>query len=209
MCLRLLCALAVAGCATSPSRSTLAPSVPSDRHPAVVTTTNNQPIRRAAESELGADAAQAIPPATRAVPQPAEPGAAAIVQAISKAIADRAGGPGGQVRIGLWQLRNQSRCNSPEFAAFRERFAGLLNRAAKDSQTALAGNAIEFTADPDAAVDFELQGAAYLITAQGFDVWELFPSLSPTEPAWTIWQSPNPLRVLRQARPGQAQILNW
>ena len=66
-----------------------------------------------------------------------------------------------------------------------------------------------FTTDVDQPVHYQLLGTAYLVTAEGFDQWELFLRLSPAEDAWTIWQPAVPVRVLRQPRPGQPQITRW
>jgi len=203
-------ALFAAGCAVdSVHRSSLAPSQPSNRHPAVVSTTTNEPVRKAAEAELGQQAAVAIPHVERPAPQLVDAGAAAVVQAIANRLSDPQVGPDGVIHIGLTQVRNQSRATAAEYSAFIDLFADLLTRAANADREAGISPRIEFTGEPRATVQYQLQGAAYTISTEGFDVWELFLSMSPASKDWAIWQADRSIRVLRQARPGQPQVVSW
>ena len=175
-------------------------SVPSNRHPTTVTSASNQPVRVAAESELGSEAAANIPEALRALPAPPDPGAAALVDSMLAGLGQRQAGPDGITTIGVRQVRNQSRCSGGEFGAFRERFAQLLNHQGRDSK-------VRFSGESDAVTQYELQGAAYLTTTQGFDVWELYLSLTPSVESWAVWTANGPVHVLRTPRPGQPQVL--
>ncbi|MHC4414553.1 MAG: hypothetical protein ACYS0G_04645 [Planctomycetota bacterium] len=130
-----------------------------------------------------------------------DPGADALVDAILKSLADPARGPDGDARVGLARLRNQSHCSAREFAAFRERLARLLDRPGRFAR-------IRFIADPDQTVEYELRGTAYLLTAGGFDQWELYLSLYRTGQAWPVWQADGPIRLLRQRRPGTPEIFS-
>lgn len=152
-------------------------------------------LRQGVQDELGADAAEAMPDRSTARPQPPDPGAAALVASIRK----RLGARPGDHRVGLWRLRNQSHGSSTEFHAFLERLAELLNRAARETD-------LHFTADPGDSVDYQMLGASYLTTLEGFDVWELYLSLTATHEQWTLWQGDGPVHVLRQPRPAQRQI---
>lgn len=202
----ILATASLSGCSSPTSRRTsLLPYQPATQHPAIVTATTNQPIRAAAKEELGEKQAQAIPAVERPAPQPVDKGAALLVQSMLNRMEKRALGNDGVTHIGLSNLRNQSRATSQEFEAFCERLAGLLTHAAKDAR----GGSMRFTCDETETVQYQLQGAAYLNSVEGFDVWELFLSMSPSSQAWTIWQANNPVRVLRQPRPGQPQILSW
>lgn len=209
LCLALLIAIGliwVGGCATAPTYSNRQmPHQSAVTHPAIVTPTNNEPIRAAAANEIDEETARAIPQIERPAPQPVDPGAAALLQAMLDRMGERIIGPEDTTRIGLSQLRNQSRASSAEFNEFRERFARLLNRAAEDAR----GAKVRFMCDADQDVEYQMQGAVYMISAGGFDLWEMFLSLTPSEKAWTVWEARNPLRVLRQPRPGQPQFVAW
>lgn len=196
-------AIAISGCATAPNvpvKSAVhrAPTAPPPG--AIVYSDSAQPARVAAEQELGPAAAKAILPAPAAAPRPSEPVAQALVRSMLNSLTTRIVDAEGVTRIGVNQLRNQSHSGPAEFAAFTQRLAELLTGAGREWR-------VEFVADSSAAAHYQLQGAAYLISAQGFDVWELFLSLTPTSPDWTVWQSPKAVRVLRQPRPGETQFL--
>jgi hypothetical protein len=105
------------------------------------------------------------------------------------------------VRISVAGLRNQSHATPREFAQLQSRLAGLLGVAA-------AGSGVRFELMPDAAPDYRLDGAAYLATRGGFDVWELYLRLSPVDRRGIIWRWDDPVHVLRQPRPNQAEILS-
>lgn len=113
---------------------------------------------------------------------------------------DRVTGGDGITRIGMNQVRNQSHATPAEFAAFQHRFAGLLNEAGRESR-------MHFTDEPDAAVEYQMQGAAYVVVIEGMDAWELFLSVSRADRAMAVWQAGGALHVMRQPRAGMPQIL--
>jgi hypothetical protein len=198
----------IMGCATLNDRAKIAPYRPSYVHPAMVTPVNNEPAREAAREELGPEVAAEIPKVDREPPQPVETGAAALVQSMANALRDRVMDEEGLTRIAI-QLRNQSRCGTGEFNAMRERLALELNRAADDARGARLSFAIESDANDATPPHYYIQGSAYLISAGGFDLWELFLSMTPASESLAIWNSPRPVRVLRTPRPSQPQIVAW
>ena len=209
----LLSATLIMGCATMHDRAKIMPTQPSYVHPAVVTPVTNEPVREAASEELGPEVAADIPKVEREPPQPVEVGAAALVESITNAMRDRVMDDQGVTRIAI-QLRNQSRCGAGEFDAMRERLAKELNHAAEDARGAQLRFIVH--SEGDAAGDagaldahYLMQGSAYLISAGGFDLWELFLSLTPASENFGIWESPRPVRVLRTPRMGQPHIVAW
>jgi hypothetical protein len=130
---------------------------------------------------------------------PAEPIAAGLVAAIVDAVPDRATAPDGWTVVGLGHLRNHSHAAEPEFRALVARLAEALAPAG-------IGARVRFVANPSTATQYELAGTAYLITADGFDQWEIFLRLSPADDAWTLRTWDEPLRVLRHPRAGQPQL---
>lgn len=199
--------LALGGCESSRRSTTthLVPSQPSVRHPATVVPTDNQHVRDAEMEELGSEMGREIPVVQRPAPMPvlSDPGAIALVQAISDRLGTRTFGADGVSRIGLMQVKNQSRATSAEFDAFRERFVSLLNHA---SSVAMRGN-LDFVSDANQQVHYHVQGAAYLITLDGFEMWELFLTMTPADQPHSIWQGDHPIHVLRQPHPGQPQVM--
>jgi hypothetical protein len=193
-CRRSILCLAVvlcAGCSapqsirTSPNRSALASA-----------SLTRSPVK----GEKSATGSRNGTPVKRAIGDSIDLNAKALVQSMLARLPDRDSDSDGMTRIGVGQIRNQSRSRSGEFAEFRQRLARLFTQAAGDSR-------VQFTADANARNHYELQGAAYLITRDGFDVWELFLSVSPAEDSYSLWQADSAVYVLRQARPGQPQML--
>jgi hypothetical protein len=204
----ILCALifALVGCSSASHRqATMMPTRPSAVHPSVAASTSNEHVRSAADQELGAETAASIPIEEQPSPEIAEPGAAAIAHAILLATLEHAGPGSEPIQISLQELKNQSRCGAAEFDQFRQRFAEVLNRAAQSQRAPIRFIA----ADEKSIADYRVQGAAYLISRSGFDVWELFLSITPANQSWSVWQAPGPIRVLRHARPNQPQIIEW
>ena len=97
------------------------------------------------------------------------------------------------VRVGM--LRNQSHATTGEFRAMLERLAAALSRAG-----ASGGAPMRFVAGSGELVDYELGGAAYLMTAGGFDQWELYPTLRLPDGGATLWSADGAVRMLRQPR---------
>lgn len=95
--------------------------------------------------------------------------------------------------ISTFSIRNQSKAQCDEFDAMLVRLAELLDAAGSEE-------GLRFTADAARSVDYHLKGAAYLVTAEGFDLWELYLSLRPSDRAWTLWQADAPVRLLRSTR---------
>ena len=162
----------------------------------------SHPAQEAARDELGDQAADALVVEPRKPPMPPEPGALALVASMTASMPSRAADEQGITRIGLHYLRNLSRADAEEFNTLTQRLADLLSAAGRHLSTT-------FTTSFDEEVHYELLGTAYLITADGFDQWELFLRLSPADESWTIWEHDAPLRLIRHPRPGQAQITQW
>jgi hypothetical protein len=196
MILGLIAPLALLGCQYADRDLSPAPTA------ALVQTEAPHPAEQAARNELGDEAAEAVDIQPRRPPAPTEPGALALVASMTAGMPGRAVDEQGITRIGLHYLRNQSRADAEEFDRFTARLADLLSAAGSHLSTA-------FTTSLDEPVQYELLGTAYLITADGFDQWELFLRLSPAEESWTIWQTDAPVRVIRHARPGAPQITQW
>lgn len=164
---------------------------------AVVSVTDNQAVREEARAELGEETAQAIPAMRRPVLPPADPAAALLVDSMLIRLGPgRAVGSDGNTTITLSPLRNQSRCGAAEFEGFCERLASTLTDAASDSR-------VRFTCQASDEAQYMMLGTAYLITAEGFDLWELYLSLSPSSEAFSLWESDGAVRLFRHARPGQ------
>lgn len=172
-------------------------SQPYVRSSAISSPRSDQPIRKDAARELGPEVAASMPEIVREQPKLSDRGAQAMVDSMLAAIERK----DGVAMITLEPLRNQSRTAAGEFESFRERLAELLSAAGEKSGLRFTSKAND-TQD----ADYELQGAAYLATVEGVDMWELYINLSPTKNHWSIWQSNGPVKVLRRSRPNQTQI---
>jgi len=101
----------------------------------------------------------------------------------------------GEILVRVDMLHNQSHASSGEFGAMLERLAAALSRAG-----ASGGAPMRFVVRPGEPVDYELGGAVYLLTAGGFDQWELYPTLRIPDGGATLWSADGPVRMLRQPR---------
>ena len=171
-------------------------SQPMVRNAAFPAPPKDPPGRADAARELGPAVAASMPETKREAPALSDPGAKALIDSMLASIDHRTSS---EVIISLQPLRNQSKTSSGEFESLRERLAELLSDAAKNSGA-------RFTANDNEAAAYEVQGAAYLATVDGVDMWELYLNLSPTKNYWSIWQTNGPVRVLRRPRPNQPQI---
>lgn len=175
------------------------------------------PIPAQAQHEIAAPATSDIETESHAAasvePQPAQPAVSPVVRArISPALTrmveeldaaidacprsakmDRA--------VSLAHMRNMSHANAREFDAVRARLAELLNAAAASS-----GSTLHFIASDTEPASFDLLGAGYLATLDGFDAWELFLSVSRRDVPYDLWRSDGPVRVLRFEQPMSAQV---
>ena len=153
---------------------------------------------------------QAPPPApgeaepVSAPPEPVQPqtdpGADAIVGQIAKSIRPRNVDAEPETRISLSRLYNQSHASGREFDALRHRLARVLNGSGRRQ-------GMWFAVQRHESIDYELHGAAYLVTVAGRDQWELHLSLRPAGASWTVWRADAPLRMFRQLQGGDQQIL--
>jgi hypothetical protein len=109
--------------------------------------------------------------------------------------------PWGEVLVSVEGLRNQSHASTGEFEKLLERLATTLSRAGSTGRVPL-----KFTLRPQEPVDYELSGTAYLMTAAGFDHWELYLNLRAAGREWTIWSADGPVLILRQPRGGVDRI---
>ncbi len=161
-------------------------------------------ISEAFDTTAGGEPSPADTRAGLQIPQlgthPTDPGADALVRSILASLDTPTRTPGGETRVRVDRFRNQSHCSQREFASLRRRLADVLSRSGRSDQ-------IRFVADAAQPAHYELHGTAYLVTTRGFDQWELYLSLRPAGQAWTIWQSDRPVRMLRQARPGEPEII--
>ncbi len=101
----------------------------------------------------------------------------------------------GEILIRVDMLRNQSHASTGEFGAMLERLAAALSRAG-----ASGGAPMRIVVRPGEPVDYEMGGAVYLMTAGGFDQWELYPTLRIPDGGATLWSADGAVRMLRQAR---------
>lgn len=120
-----------------------------------------------------------------------DPGAVWLVQKIEAALDGRE--HDSPVWIGTHKLRNQSRAQCDEFDAMLARLAELLDAAGAEQN-------LRFTSNAAQAVAYDLKGTAYLVTFEGFDLWEMYLSIKPSDRAWTLWQAEAPIRLLRSER---------
>lgn len=168
----------------------------------------------AAQEELGPDGVEPPGVEREDIAGPPDLGAVAIVEGILGAISrERSLSLADPVTI-LVDLSNQSHARPREFDEFQARFAALLDRAGEEEGLAYlpfeASDDGELaTLEADLNIGYRLVGAAYLVTAQGFDQWELFLRLLPIDSSMTVWEARTPVRVLRFARPGHQQITLW
>jgi len=103
--------------------------------------------------------------------------------------------------VSLASMRNLSHATPREFSAMRARLAELLTAAASTDDSTL-----RFVAGENDPAQFELQGAAYLATVDGFDTWELYLGLSRREAPHDLWRSAGPVCILRFEHPRAAQV---
>lgn len=180
------------------------PPVSPSTSPAIEQTQNGNAhdaaIRAAAETELGPAVAASmptVPPSTP--PEPIDVGAADLMASIANALGDRSSSTDGVTLVNVRGVRNLSRTNAAEFESFMHRFREVMTRAG-------ANRRIAFTDDAAAAAQYQLEGTVYMTYAEGFDQWELYLSLRPTDRDFDVWNASAPVRVLRIVRPGIGQI---
>ncbi len=161
-------------------------------------------ITDAFDATAGGEPSPADTQAELQIPQlgahPTDPGADALVRSILASLDNPAKAPGGETRVRVDRIRNQSHCSQREFASLRRRLADVLSRSGRSDQ-------VRFVADAAQPARYELHGTAYLVTARGFDQWELYLSLRPAGQAWTIWRADAAVRMFRQPRPGEPEII--
>lgn len=186
--------VSLGGCTGDFNKAAFAPNAISlQPTPAPSTLTADDEVPAPPEAEPVSVPAEPVPPLT-------DPGADAIVGQMAKSIRPRHGDAERETRISLSRLSNQSHASSREFEALRNRLARVLNLSGR-------GSGIWFEVPPHASVDYELHGAVYLVTVAGRDQWELHLSLRPADGSWTVWRADGPLRMFRQLRGGDRQIL--
>jgi hypothetical protein len=129
-----------------------------------------------------------------------EPVAEVLVQAMLNSIQDRRVSDDGYTRISVEQVRNQSRTSRDEFDAFSMRLSEILTQASNDPK-------VIFVPRADGEFQYHLQGTAYLVTFEGFDLWELYLSLSPVDRNLTLWSASGPVYVMRLPQAGRPQMV--
>ncbi len=139
------------------------------------------------------------PETSRPAPSGARPGDGDVAYSMTLSMRralSRAGEPTfGEILIRVDMLRNQSHASTGEFRAMLERLAAALSRAG-----ASGGTPMRFVVRPGEPVDYELGGAVYLMTAGGFDQWELYLTLRIPDGGATLWSADGAVRMLRQPR---------
>ena len=182
------------GCSGDFGQAAFAPNAislqPTHARPALTADDEAPALREAAPVSVLAEPVQ---------PQ-TDPGADAIVGQMAKSIRSRTGDVEPQTRISLSRLYNESHASGREFEALRNRLARVLNLSGRS-------HGMWFEVQPSASIDYELYGAAYLVTVAGRDQWELHLSLRPAGASWTVWRADGPLRMFRQFQGGDRQIL--
>ena len=128
-------------------------------------------------------------------------GALALTRAMRRSLSIAGERPFGEILVRVDTLRNQSHASTGEFEKLLERLAGHLSRAGSAGRVPM-----RFVVTPDEPVDYEIGGAAYLLTSAGFDQWELYLNLRAVGGRWTIWSADGPVRMLRQPRGGVDRI---
>ncbi|HRP64045.1 MAG TPA: hypothetical protein PK400_12165 [Phycisphaerales bacterium] len=196
MILYVACALLV-GCAASQDSSSHA--LREMPPPRVISFSDDRMLREQVEKELGPEVAEAMPPVPRARPEPVDPGAERIAQSLAARITAIETERGSDISVSFGLVRNMSRAQASEFESLKSRLVSLLTHAGSESRLAFDSN--------DAEAPYQLHGSAYLITVGGIDMWELYLTLMPRGESWTLWEASHPIRVLRQPRPGQPNIL--
>ncbi len=134
-------------------------------------------------------------------PSPPEPGADRLVAAMRRSIELTGEQPWGEVLVGLDRIRNHSHVSASDFDIMRRRLAGVLTAAGRSGRVPL-----RYVSRAEEPVDYELSGTAYLMTSQGFDLWELYLSLHVPGQEWTVWSADEPVRMLRFPRRGEPQL---
>ncbi len=184
----------VGGCSGDLDQAAFAPNVislqPIDVPPAVAA---DEEVAAPREAEPVSAPPEPVQPQT-------DPGADAIVGELANSIRPRDGDAEPETRISLSRLYNQSHASGREFEALRNRLARVLNLSGRS-------HGMWFEVQPSASIDYELHGAAYLVTVAGRDQWELHLSLRPAGGSWTVWRADAPLRMFRQHQGGDRQIL--
>ncbi len=132
-------------------------------------------------------------------PKLVDPGAADVIASITRRLSDRATGPDGMTVVSTRELHNLSHSTADEFASFRARLCAALTEAGGTDR-------IVFTDDASASAQYRLLGSAYLVTADGFDQWEMYLSLTPAARDFQVWDARGAVRMLRLPRPDQQQI---
>lgn len=165
----------------------------------MIATSQSDSAVEAARAELGDEAADALPrDEPRIVQQVEDAGAESLVATLAGYMEGRPTDEAGFTTVVLDRLRNQSNASAAEFAAFQNRLVKIMDRPGREI-------GLRFDAG-DGPAHYRLGGTAYLVSADGFDQWELYLRLTPGDAIWTLWQNSRPIRVLRQPRPGHPQF---
>jgi hypothetical protein len=187
--------LLAAACSSGPPTLGERPTAPPPR---LVESDRDATVRSAATQELGPETASSMPPIEPAKLAPPDPGAVELVRSIASSSA-LAATESGVTRIRLASLRNFSHSTATEFESMKLRLASLLSEAGEELR-------LEFLAD-DTTADYDLTGSAYLVAANGFDLWEMFLYLKPVSSPVVAWESLHPVRLFRQPATGPVQLL--
>jgi len=105
------------------------------------------------------------------------------------------------ISVCLGPFENVSRAPSADLRAMLTHLAGVLNATPDADGTAF------HTDDGSPDTTHRLIGTAFIITANGFDQWELYVKLVPSDRSWIMWEPSAPIRLIRQPRPHAPTVL--
>jgi hypothetical protein len=186
MMLGLGCALLLAGCASGGATS-LSPKT--DAVPAA----DNPSPPLAIETR-------------RVSPRPRDPGADALVGSMRETVGlVGIPAPNREFRVSLDGVHNLSHATASEFGGLCRRLADLLTRSGAGEPD--GGGAIRFVLASDEPADYEMRGSAYVVESEDADLWELYLTLEPAGAGWTVWRARGPVRMPRDPRPDEPQII--
>jgi hypothetical protein len=158
-------------------------------------------LRRAAPAAAALALAAGCATGGAARPAAAPSGAAQSLVASMHESAAALRGPRGELAVSVAGIRNHSHASAAEFDEARARLAAALGGAATE-----LGLPMTFAIDPGGTHDLDLAGTAYLVTASGFDQWEIYAELRRAGESWSVWAPPGAIRMLRQPRAGEPAL---
>ena len=115
-------------------------------------------------------------------------GASEILQSMLGSMGDPLQGEDGITRIGLYSMRNQSRGDRDTFETMRDVLMDSLTRAGQSGR-------IFFTDAQEVALQYRLEGTAYLLGNNHTPRWELYLQLHREEDGKLVWEPEGVIRI--------------